>query len=855
MVLALAVLFALGSQHNPYYFGRDMLNPYTVASASGVYSLWLDPSNPSGSGPATCALSKNGRRLWTKTLPYTWQKAVVGNSGRIGGYAYDQGTDFPGALIVSVLDSSGKTLLEEKTPRPESNIPDAGPAPTVREFLYHPDQERFTLGFGEEWWSYSLLAPKPRSRVVPHSGDSHAQFMRHSLPIVGTPLTLIQWPRYDGRSLGVLFTVNDASGVRQWSRTLPEDYKERPGHPEDEKAIDKLQEESAILRADQPHQFELRLYKANRRVKFSVIRDGKRWRVREVGNTEYRDPPKPQTSKAIGRVPMRSLRPTATLKIPLDSAAKPVMDPGGEFHFVRGDRVAVLQSTGSLLVLDPDGKTVKRIAFPGERQEGIERCTAQVGQDAILVFTSTFGGSGRSEALKVNVETGEVKKLPRFHTFIVDAASGLPDGRFVALITEHQRYTSTTRLQFFDAMGNLLWSHGESGYGGGESELLSPKDVATNGKDQVAVLDVVQKAVQIFGLDGRFIRRLKLEDLWRQELSYPSQISAGPDRSWLIYDSFNASPLRQVDSHFEPLWTARPHFKDDKAMEVLGDPRTDSRGKVWVSDGQTIHRLSSSGMSEATLGEATPSQGLSRVSDLHVSARGRVTVFDDTTIEVHAFDPKGTRLMRAVPLPADFSKRPTEYTNLSVTRSGEFYLTAAEGGDLRFSASGKRLGVVPDRENFGGGPVAEAKDSWRWSGRGLLNEEGFVVTQLQRWPDRRWLTESAISTDWGGNVAVVGAPAAPRDWSAARTHVAFYGPGGHPKSMHRLSVPLADISDTAFDGRTLYCLQPHQVVAVDRKGVVLWRTKVPAASRVFASQGGFALFDGSRNVTWYAATS
>src|SRR6185295_5164352 len=86
---AAALLIASVARAQAY--GDYDLDPKTYASPSGEVTLFVDPSQRSGGGPATYRCERGGKPLWSETRPYTLWEAAVGDDGVIAGYAYGAG--------------------------------------------------------------------------------------------------------------------------------------------------------------------------------------------------------------------------------------------------------------------------------------------------------------------------------------------------------------------------------------------------------------------------------------------------------------------------------------------------------------------------------------------------------------------------------------------------------------------------------------------------------------------------------------------------------------------------------------------------------------------------------------------
>jgi hypothetical protein len=233
----LAALFALIPQR---FVSNDALQPYTRASASGEWSIAVDPSTRDGAGKSTLRISRNGVVQWTGEKPFTFQDAVIDDSGTSAGYAYTGGLESgEGVLAVAVLDAQGKTLLVDETPREPRSSNHMPPQPMVRRLVLHTDRHVVIFcvdnpddnASDESWWTIQLSPAKKLEVVNAGRGfedpEDH-QWTFGMAAIRGTPLTLAQWSTWgsykvSGAGPGSEFALYDEAWKLVWSLPLTGD--------------------------------------------------------------------------------------------------------------------------------------------------------------------------------------------------------------------------------------------------------------------------------------------------------------------------------------------------------------------------------------------------------------------------------------------------------------------------------------------------------------------------------------------------------------------------------------------------------------------------------------------------------
>ncbi len=841
-VWVIAGLVAFGATQE----GPDDLEPYSVKSPSGEYRLWVNPSTPEGFGPADYELYLKGKRLWHKTLPLTLQEAGVTDRGNFGGYAYGTHQLREGNLLTALFSAGGVQTFKEIYQRRNAGRMHSYPQPNISQMLvvgdemilvHHPPAQSARV----EWWAYSPDTPGPRRKIEPDIGEL---WMIDSRKLPGLPLILSitrTGPRYG-------IAVNDATGRKIWTATLEGGYPIKP------RGFD----ESGLILDATSKGFEILRWSSQERIRFEITKARGAWQVREIGRRPYKTPvpakPAPITA------PIKKLRVMRTLTLPLTKTKGADFGLIMDFLMIDRGRVAILSADNKLHVASMAGNLERTIALPAIASQ-MDRTITQTKPGTVLVFDSHQSLDHPTCRLyRIDCSTGKITAVPGFQCPPVSVASGRSDGCFAVLASEASEFSSRETLRFFGAEGKQRWQLGTGGYGGGDDEIFGSADVACDEKGQIWVLGNIRDSIQLFDDKSKFLKIFKFEKLGKDGLDYPTNFETN-GKILALVDSPISPRLLVVGPDGSLLSEQIPSYPDLKKLKVLTDPRIDDKGQVWVTDGHAILRLDDKGLVAETLGKSLPTAGLTQVSDIHIASDGKVTVLDAGTIEAAMFSPSGKRLAHMLPLAKDFAERPAQ-SELLVTRSGDVYLTGGVGEQLHFSPSGKRMGWSDPYPRVPA-PTNNLSPKWRWYRNRLLDEEGRTVVQLRRWPDYRWLNDFKVAIGPDSGYAVLGMPKEPANNPGVSgivsipvmrsTHLAFFKANGAPISMVKLSEPLVEVWDTAFDGTILYCLRrDRDIVAVARSGGILWRMPAKGVTHIAASLGGLAVFDGKSTVTWYS---
>ncbi|MCW3052058.1 MAG: hypothetical protein JWN14_1228, partial [Chthonomonadales bacterium] len=358
-----------------------ILDPQTVMSASGEFTLHIDPSDPYGIGSASYRLKRKDRVVWEGMRPFTLWEAAVTNEGTVGGYAYSYGPtgskrdrknyrDF-GDLETVILDPTGRIRMDQKTKRVGSRMMHRSPSPLATGVMMDGAGDRLIVRVEDEnanrnsetWWVYQLSTGREWKRFAPElqmeRGATDYSLVT-ARAIAGTPLTLVHWLRSQAGAsdrLGARFTLIDAQGKPVWHLDLPQDYVLSGKFERLYDLIQTLRTQNAQPSADSPGKFTLRFVTKKQQIAFAVAPAtvGK-WRVTELRRAPYVPP--------IARVPtfdapslQLALRDQIELRIP-DVPTSPAPEKASEDALQHSIAEVAVFPDGRILAVDKDTYTV-----------------------------------------------------------------------------------------------------------------------------------------------------------------------------------------------------------------------------------------------------------------------------------------------------------------------------------------------------------------------------------------------------------------------------------------------------------------------------------------------------------------
>ena len=827
--------------------------------------LEIDPQNRDGSGEADYRMCIGKLDVWHARLPFTLCEAAVTDSGVVAGFGYSHGlrasgVGRPGTLDVVILDAAGGTRLYEGIKRQQSRFPDGQPEPMARGILIHPAEDLFTLRLhsdtGEEWRTYRLsTGEKLRSFDLRTASGAPqtAAFVMKPRELAGRPLTLVDWWLYDGRNsqCGVFFALCNLEGKVVWSMELPADYMV-PGHGAAERKLQaNIRESGAVLDALETGVFELRLVAAGERVRFEVEADASMpggWRVTEAGRSKYQAPPAAVAwTGPEDRPPLRRLGSFVlqdkTLEGPVHDISTFAFDGEGHAGFLRAaDGEGANARAKTFVLVDGTGKALVETALPPDADETLELAWLQGSR--WIVATTTNGK--RSRAWWLDAAKGGMTEVTGFNCPTVERILRVPDGGFVVLGRAIKKNSGRSELIRFDAAGKQLWKL-RSRNDDKPSSMISPEGLVVTGGKEIALLDLSDATVRFFGMNGGWVRTVKLAEAWGRRPNYPSSLMPDTDGGLIVYD-FRGSPSYvrmglddKVRGGFDP------HYAGGHLIEVRNDllrPAPD--GHLWSCDGHCLARLSEAGEAEHFIGPPPDADHLVCIAALAGDQQGHVYAVDGRARAVHVFDAHGAKVRVCKPEPADVRARPVFSTPVTAADDGSVFL--AQGGEtpreICFDPGGRRTALEELDIDF----VAQ---EWHaqtgttnllvlgYEKAFIISRAGKVLRTIERLPDRRWLglmKGAAVAPD--GSFAILSERG---DESIRSNHLSFFTSKGEAVDAFELQQGYLELR--GFNGTHVSLANAEGVVVRDRKGAVVNRIPRPRNRGWdhFVTRGGYEL--------------
>jgi hypothetical protein len=830
----------------------EPLDPATYTSPNGKFTLTVDPSDIYGRYAGSYRVVRDGKEVWAKTLPFTFCKAAITDTGVVVGFAYTLGEHGfgekpdeprPGDLVVAIIDPAGKLRLKQATKRQESRMLHAVPFPTAHGLVVDGPNDRLIVRVNdydrnsEIWWTYRLSSGAILEKRTPLNAMRDAEPDRWILDaklVPGTPLVLLHWWRYDG-NVGARYTLVDPAEEAKpvWSLVLAGDYTRKR-----ETAQDKLQnwirEHGGILRADQPNQFDLFVAAESKRVTFAVRREqGGPWKVSEVGRAlfVYDPPPKPEAAAPIGG-PLKELPPIAlqvrraTDPSPIRDVRGFALDGKGRIAFIREDEKA-----SRFLLVDQAGKQLRDLLLPANPESDKTHWSGHcwVGGNHFIVTLSEIGREGKAKAWWVDVESGKVEPIPGFDCPSIKRIVGAADGRFVVLASLFQKYTIETTVAGYDAKGRRQWTRRDDDNDKSLGSLFSVEDVALSADGEVIVLENIVHQLKVFDLDGGFHRSVYLEKTWNRKPEYLSHINADVDGGCVVEDFAKPRFIRtKRDGTVRE--SLDPKYADGRAIGNVFDMQPDGKGGFWICDGHSVLRLNDKGVVERILGAAPSADRLERIASIAIDSRGRIDAVDSRTGSIQVFDPSGKLLHVCRTKPTDFSSE-IHFPTLSIDDKGDVYLGLSDGMLSRergpyahFSAEGKRLeDVTFPSSDCSIQPKSGAIVEKRFEDVQIADATGKTLRIINRRPDGHWLANPhAVAFAPDGSMAVVA-----QRMGLLPPTVNLYKPNGDPIRTIELPNSAGPFPPIAYNGRRLIVAGEDALLIFDATGQTHFRGKPP----------------------------
>lgn len=816
-----------------------VVNPSSYKSPSGEFVLNVDPTDLHGKGPAKYRLSRNGKEVWSGERDFTFFEGGVTDEGIAVGYGYSHGWEDwrgNGNFCVAILDAQGQWRLNESIKREASRFLHDPANPLAEGLIVDQWNDRVVVRVRdpdinrqrESWWVYRLSDGQAVKKFTPDKGSG--TFIIDARPIRQTPLVLLHWWRYQSPDSGARFTLIDLDGKTVWSLELPRDYTV----PGDEKKQDALRDDirntGAILEAG-TNQFTLRFVAEAKKVTFSIAEDkdnpGK-WLARELTREPYEEPQsEKKESSAFLKVSLKHL---GEFTFGKESEPGPKIRDIYAFDFDdQGRLVLVRHERGGepvLVLVDSSGNVEREISlqFPSQEEPRGTTELAWVDKDRWIVTISA--NKNRQVAWWLDFSTGQLTKIEGFKCPWARSITRTGDGGFAILNTTHHKYTLTDELMAFDASAGEIWRIDQC-YDKRPDALFSPDSITLTSQNEIAVLDKIRNTVQFFDLKSKYLRTIDLKEAWGRKPEYASGIDNDVDGGVVVYESGKTKKFVRMRSDGSVRKEVSAKYADGRPVDARSRMEVDSQGRLWVTDGGSLMRLSEDGIVEFHLGNAPHSEKLAKISGVKVDRRGRVYAVDERTGSMHVFDSTGALLYLCKPDLTDFPGN-LMWPEIAVMDDGTVYLGKGLGRDLsepkqyiQFGPDGKRLGAKPffsksfteDWFSFPSGNLLAVN----YHDALLIDASGKELRAIKRRPDGAWLDKPSGAAVAPNGSFVITAPAdksSPRAWT-----ISVYDSEGEPKQTITMPKDF-EVSFFIFDGEKFITRKGSELCFVDKHGQV-----------------------------------
>lgn len=773
----------------PQFFDETVVEPARYASASGGYTLAVEPSARDGSGPCQVRMERAGAELWSRELPFTFVGASVTSGGQVVGYAFDEGVDVGrGFLHEVVLDARGGVLQDRRTERGWCRyvVCPPPPEPNVLGLVLDEEHDRAIVRIADDDWTRAqeqwrvvrISTGEPLEDVRPTAGLVHDEEQRQRVwaarALPGTDLFLLHARTWTYKTqVGSVFALVDLAGRVAWRLDLPHDLELERAETEDLKREQdqherRVEEHGCLLAVPAPRTFDAWFVRAGQRVRFEArpTEDGG-WEVLERERHPFVPPPPetPPPPPPLVDLDLELLGEVALERVP--APPSPVQDVvawertgAGTFACVRREEE---RGRFSFLEVDADGRALVVRAFEDLPADPGTTTWTRLSTGAWLFTTSPFGPDTSARLFRADPASGAVEELA-LDCPGVEAAAACPDGGFVLLVNHRGQYTSTDEVLGYtaDLAPRLRLREGRDDPAG----LFAPEDVAVTTDGRVLVLDNVRKTIQQYTASGQYLATIELAEALGQEPNYPTQIRQGPDGAVLLCDFHGEPPLWLLDRVGAPLRHWTPGFPDGRPVESRR-MRFAPDGELWADDGHAFLAFDGEGLVRRQVGAPVDPRAIRAPAAAAIDELGRPCVQDERTGSVHAWDLSGREVLLGV-LP------PERFDGLSpIDRITAWPDGGLQVGGVRWDASGRPREPAPGDGEAVLDPRSGAHWTWDYhTGLRKVDADGQVLATLDRSPDRTWLRDvKDVSCGPDGDLAVVDPP-----------HVLLVSPAGAPLS-------------------------------------------------------------------------
>ncbi len=838
-ILTLSALPALGS-----FAPQRALDPRSYTSPSGSWSLYVNPSAPTGAGKATYTLSYEGETRWSRTHKVTFEKAIVTDGGDSVGYGYTWGRESNrGSFFTAKLSWEGELSFVERLPRKLSRHFHTDPDPCALDLLHVPAAKRALVRIAdpdhnrasEEWRVFDLregklvLSCRPRDRQ--ESADP-LQRMMAARVVDATPLVLVQWhswtrgktgPHSEGTRYGLLHL----DGRCVWNEDLPDDYS---GLEYEE--MQSFLWTGTIVDVG-AGRFSVRHYADEKVVTYAVRRaEDDSWMVVEVERGPYETParePAVERMKGIQDVAARHLGsfdlvpdepPASAVRYP----GRPSFDEDGHLAFVSS---ALYRAPVTLKVIDQEGSSI--VEYPLEdvsEERGNWYRTVWDGRGCYLLLNRSLPPTYRAEVWAIEKETGIAERRCVLSGKWVSGLESFGDGGFAVLAGDLRLYASD---------GSLRRVVEDLGCHRGKIEGWTR---LTDGRFVMLVNH--PPSIRFLEADGGLGNVILLEEVWGRKPGNLGRVAADQDGGVMVVDSSSTILRLRADGSVRGSFV--PKFPDGRQFSFWSSPRVDGEGRLWVSDRYALLRLDEEGVVDRILGDPPGLHRLGEIVALALGPSDRVYAAGERTGAVHVFRADGTFVHRCEPDPEDFSQR-LSWVDASLTVDPEGRVVLSDGNPdgsfigppryVRFSAEGKRLGTM----RFGLDVVRERCHARRpdegylvvgYETAFLVDGEGKRTRTIDRRPGGAWLQspkEAAVAADGSFVIFTAGPERQGVRWPPS---VHLYDRDGEALRGFALPSKVRDIVQLAYDGEWIVTNSYEGVLVLDAADGTLQRLTLPA---------------------------
>lgn len=818
-------LFATAAAADSQYVDRC-----SYASKSGQWTVRIEPSAPEGEGKARYTVSNAGVVVWSADLEVTLRDCVVSDSGRIAGYAYDNGYfGWGGNLVVLIVSPTGQVLAQDACKRdgPSLAIDPPPPAePQGNAVLLDEEGQRVIVSITANgsrenpvtWLVYDLVEGKLLESRTPKCGEpGQFGFVREisSQAIYGTGLTATHWYGYLHTGAAAVFQIVDRSGNQVWSRTIADEYSAMPMHWSwwdlTENGVRQLELGEGT--------FSIVSFSEGKRTQYLLKKGaGGTWEVSETGNVDAVPTGVEQATQGLHTNPGK-----------LESVGEIVLDAPEDSEVIGGLSMLSFNDKGHagwvrwvkgssdgssrFTLVGRDGATVADFALPlpPSKHAPLATATWLTGDTWLIARTEYVDNTGRGQAFFLDVPTKKLIPIANLNCGSIDRVCRTADGGFLVLASLFGDFTIRDQLMRFSPQGEVISSKTGAGYGHGDN--FEDVDVLTDGT--IVTLGMVPNVLKLWRPNATEPEVWKVEEKLAGteggDQRYVASIRADRDGGMVLYDSANNNLLHRLDRTGKPWQSMHARGPKDEPFRLYDPFAVDPDGRVWVSDGSRLYRCDESGKADLTLGGPRAGSMNDPVA-LTLDAKGWIYAVEDGTAWVHVFDESGKpeKVMKPEP-----GAMPTQdaLSWIMVQDDGSVrYRMTWEGPVITFDKDGRQISVEQPKESWDPKDVPWQKIGQGWEQNGSeirrLDAKGEVLTSSRHRPDGAWLVtvDSAAAAPDGSLALICKRPRGLGwDFGEGPAWLCVYGPQGEDRGTIALGT-ISPFQRVRYDGtRVLLC--------------------------------------------------